>query len=90
MSRLCPNSPNARILDCFLSNYGIGQSLDGMARFTGLGPDEVKRGVDLLVREGMVRRSGGNYITNSGSRRLVGLYGYYRATLESNLASVFS
>lgn len=90
MAKLFPDDPNAKIMDCFLSNYNIVQSLDHIVRFTGLGTNEVKPGVELLVKDKLINLSGDGYITNFKSNRLIGLYSYYRATLKSNLSNVFS
>ena len=89
MARLCPNDPNAKIMDCFLSNYKIEQKLVHVVQFTGLGMDDVKRGIELLVKDKLIKPSGDGYITNFNSDRLVGLYSYYRATLSSNLDNIF-
>ena len=77
-------------MDCFMSNYKIEQSLDNIVQFTGLGMEDVKRGVELLVKDKLIKSSGSGYITNFRSPRLIGLYSYYRATLSSNLSNVFS
>ena len=90
MAQICPNSPNAKILDCFLSNHDIEQLLDHVARFTKLGNDEVVNGIELLVNNKLIQKSGDGYITNFKSDRLIGLYSYYRATLGSNLANMFT
>ena len=89
MARLCPSDPNAKILDCFLSNYKIEQSLEDVLRFTKLENDKVVNGIELLVNDKLIKKSGNGYITNFRSDRLIGLYSYYRATLKSNLSNVF-
>ena len=90
MSRIFPDSPNAKILDCFLSNYQIGQSLNHVSEFTGLGKDAVSKGIALLADGKLIKRTDNGYVTNFKSERLVGLFSYYRATLGSNLSGVFA
>ena len=90
MSQICPNSPNAKILDCFLSNYQIEQSLDHVMHFTSLDRDEAVRGIGLLVDAKLITKTNDGYITDFKSDRLIGLYSYYRATLGSNLANMFA
>ena len=90
MARLCPIDPNAKILDCFLSNYQIEQALDHVVRFTKLDEDKVVKGIELLVNDKLIEKSGNGYITNFRSDRLIGLYSYYRATLGSNLTNVLA
>ena len=89
MSQICPNSPNAKILDCFLSNYQIEQELKHVIQFTSLEKDEVVQGIRLLVEVKLIEKTPKGYITNFKSDRMVGLYSYYRATLGSNLANMF-
>ena len=73
-----------------MSNYNIKQSIDHVVRFTELDIAAVQRGIELLIKEGVIRREGDNFITDFKSNRLVGLYSYYRATLGDNLAKMFS
>ena len=89
MSQVCPNSPNAKILDCFLSNYQIEQSLEHVVEFTGLEKREAVQGIGLLVDAKLIKKTTDGYITNFRSDRLIGLYSYYRATLGSNLTNMF-
>ena len=90
LARLFPSHPNAKIMDCFLSNYKIDQSIEHVARFTGLTTDEVKHGIEQLVKDKLIKPHGDNYVTNFSSDRLVGLYSYYRATMGANLDGMFS
>lgn len=90
MSRIFPDSPNAKILDCFMSNYQIGQSLDHVSEFTGLDKDAVSKGIKLLADGKLIKRTGNRYVTNFKSERLVGLFSYYRATLGSNLSNALA
>lgn len=90
ITRIFPDNPNAKIMDCFLSNYNIEQSPEHIVRFTGLDMEMVERGVGMLVKEKMIKPSGDKYITDFGSDRLIGLYAYYRATLGANLTTAFS
>lgn len=91
LSRLFPNHPNAKILDCFLSNYKIDQSIEHVMRFTGLKKDEVVSGIEQLVKEKLIEPYGDNYVTDfrPSSARLIGLYSYYRATMGANLDTMF-
>lgn len=90
LARLFPSHPNAKIMDCFLSNYKIDQSIEHIAHFTGLEQDEVRSGIEQLVKDQLVKPHGDNYVTNFSSDRLVGLYSYYRATMGANLDNMFS
>ena len=91
LNRLFPDHPNAKIMDCFLSNHGLDQSVDHVVVFTGLGRDEVMSGIGQLVKEGLIMPHGDNYVADlrPGSARLIGLYSYYRATMGANLDSIF-
>lgn len=90
LNRIFPSNPNAKIMDCFLSNYKIEQSVEHVANFTGLQTDEVKHGIEQLVKDKLIKSHGDNYVTNFSSNRLIGLYSYYRATMGSNLDNMFS
>ena len=90
--RIFPGHPNARIMDCFLSNRGLDQSMEHVVKFTGLRREEVEAGVEALVGEGLIRPRGDGYVADVGpcSPRVVGLYAYYRATMRDNLDNVFA
>ena len=91
LSRIFTDHPNAKIMDCFLSNHGFDQSVEHVMVFTGLGSDEVMSGIGQLVGEKLIMPHGDNYVADlrPGSARLIGLYSYYRATMGSNLDNVF-
>lgn len=90
LTRLFPDHPNAKIMDCFLSNYKLEQSVEHVSRFTGLEQDAVKRGIEQLVRDKLIKSQGDNFVTDFHSDRLIGLYSYYRATMGANLTGMFS
>ena len=92
LGRIFPGHPNARIMDCFLSNHGLEQSIEHVVEFTGLRREEVASGIGWLVGEGVISPRGDGYVADvgPGSPRLVGLYGYYRATMRDNLDNVFA
>lgn len=92
LDRIFPGHPNARIMDCFLSNHGLDQSIEHVAKFTGLRREEVEAGVRKLAGEGLIRPRGDKYVADvgPGSPRVVGLYAYYRATMRDNLDNVFA
>ncbi len=91
LDRLFPGHPNARIMDCLLSNHGLGQSVENVVGFTGLKRDEAVSGLEWLAGEKLISTRGGNYVAEpgTGSARLDGLYAYYRATVGSNLDNAF-
>ena len=90
MARICPDDPNAKIMDCILSNYNLAQSVDDIARYTMLDVADVRTGIDLFIREDLVRKCSFGYVANFKSDRVMGLFGYCRATLDENLENVFS
>ena len=85
MARLCPTDPNAKIIDCFMSNYELEQTLDNIVKFTGLDKNVINNGIELLLKDKLIKKTENGYITNFKTARLIGLYSYYRATLKSNL-----
>ena len=90
MTRLCPTDPNAKIMDCFLSNYEIEQTLDNIVKFTGLDRNVVNNGIKSMLKDKLIKKTNNGYVTDFKSDRLIGLYSYYRATLKSNLDHMFA
>lgn len=86
-------SASARVLDFLLVNDGLHYSKSEIVKFAGVTARPLQKSLQVLLDEGMIRRSrvGGrayNYSANLDSPRVVALLKYIQATANSNLDAI--
>ena len=88
MERLFAEDGMYKVLDCFMSNYELEQTVSNMSDFTKLKKSKVNKCLEILVRERLLIKGASTFKTNLRSDRLIGLFSYYRATMSENLKNL--
>lgn len=78
-----------KVLDCFLSNYELGQTIEDISKFTKLKKSKIEKCLTILTQEHLISKQDTTYKTKiASSNRLAGLFSYYRATMSENLKNL--
>lgn len=90
--RLDPYSKTLHVLDCLLSNYELPQTVEDIQSFTALDSNSILEALSAFINEKIVISQNENdetvYLANFHSPKTIGLFQYYRAVLDENLANL--
>jgi len=90
LERLFPKDDTAKVLDFFLENYSLSCAEKKISKVIGVSDTELSTILKNLVTEKILESEKNGleikYFLNSKFPRTVGLFQYFRATLDDNLS----
>ena len=90
LERLFPNDDTAKVLDFFLENYSLSCAEKKISKIIDVSDTNLTSILKTLVKEKILQSEKNGleikYFLNSKFPRTVGLFQYFRATLDDNLS----